>query len=232
MHTYITGIGVISAIGNNAEENLRSLKQKKATPTSVTLFETNHKALVAEVKLTNKQLQSGLNLPAEKHYSRTTLLGMSAVREALIDADINNTDKLRIGLISSTSTGGMDLTEHFYKASLQKPNGGRLRDVASHDCGAGTEKIAEYAGITGFVTTISTACSSSANAFMLGDRMLRHGLLDVAVVGGVDPLCKFTVNGFGSLMILDKEHCRPFDDSRAGLNLGEGAGFVVLQRED
>ena len=232
MYTYITGIGIISAVGNNVTENLHSLRQKKSAMSGVTLFETGHKEPVAEVKLTNKQLQSGLNLPSEKYYSRTALLGMSAVREALIDAEIKNNGKLRIGLISSTSTGGMDLTELFYKENLQKPNGGRLRDVVSHDCGDSTEKMAEYAGITDFVTTISTACSSSANAFMLGDRMLRHGLLDIAVVGGVDALCKFTLNGFASLMILDKEHCRPFDDSRAGLNLGEGAGYAVLQRED
>ncbi len=229
---YITGIGVISAIGNNVKENFDALKQKKAGIAPVTLFETNHKVLVAEVKSTNEQLRHCLGLPANKRYSRTMLLGMTAVKEALKDAALDNLNGLRVGLISSTSAGGMDLSECFYKESLAKTNGGRLRDVISHDCGDSTEKIAKYAGITGFVTTISTACSSSVNAIMLGDRMLRYGLLDVAVVGGIDPLCKFTVNGFSSLMILDKEHCRPFDESRAGLNLGEGAGFLVLQRED
>lgn len=232
MQTYITGIGIISAIGNNVEENLRSLQQKKAGISGVTLFETNHNVPVAEVKLTNKQLQTLLGLSPNKRYSRTALLGMMAVREALNDACIKKDKNLRIGLISSTSAGGMDLSEHFYKENLQKENGGSLRDVVSHDCGDSTEKIAMYAGISDFVTTISTACSSSANAIMLGDRMLRHDMLDVVVVGGVDPLCKFTINGFSSLMILDKEHCRPFDESRTGLNLGEGAGFLVLQRED
>ena len=228
----ITGIGIISAIGNNVEENLCSLKQKKAGISAVTLFETNHKVPVAEVKLTNEQLQSRLGLSPNKRYSRTALLGMIAVKEALKDACLADTSGLRIGLISSTSAGGMDLSEQFYKESIEKPNRSRLRDIISHDCGDSTEKIAAYTGITGFVTTISTACSSSANAIMLGDRMLRHGLLDVVVVGGVDPLCRFTVNGFSSLMILDKEHCRPFDESRTGLNLGEGAAFLVLQRED
>ncbi len=229
---YITGLGVVSAIGNNVEENFCSLKSKKTGVSSLTLFETNHKVPVAEVKLTNEQLQSRLELSSAKRYSRTALLGMMAVKEALKDACLEDTNGLRIGLISSTSAGGMDLSERFYKENIEKANGGRLRDIASHDCGDSTEKIAAYAGITGFVTTISTACSSSANAIMLGDRMLRHGLLDVVVVGGVDPLCKFTVNGFSSLMILDKEHCRPFDESRTGLNLGEGAGFLVLQREE
>jgi len=91
--------------------------------------------------------------------------------------------------------------------------------------------IASYLGINDFITTISTACSSAANAIMLGARMIKHGLLDAAIVGGTDALCRFTLNGFNSLMILDKTHCRPFDRSRTGLNLGEGAGYLVLQSE-
>ena len=66
---------------------------------------------------------------------------------------------------------------------------------------------------------------------MLGARLIRHGLLDAVLVGGTDALCRFTLNGFNSLMILDKEHCRPFDRTRAGLNLGEGAGYLVLQSD-
>jgi 3-oxoacyl-[acyl-carrier-protein] synthase-1 len=102
---------------------------------------------------------------------------------------------------------------------------------AHHDCGDSTQQIAEYLGITEFVTTISTACSSAANAVIMGARMVKNGLLDAVVVGGVDSLCKFTLNGFNSLMILDSEHCRPFDVSRTGLNLGEGAGYIVLQND-
>ena len=155
---------------------------------------------------------------------------MLAAREAVDDArlDLNT---LRVGFISSTSVGGMDLSEHFYNAFKKDNRKGRLREVISHDCGASTEMIADYLKINDFVTTISTACSSAANAIMLGARMIRNGQLDTAIVGGTDALCKFTLNGFNSLMILDKEHCRPFDASRAGLNLGEGAGYIVLQSE-
>ena len=138
---------------------------------------------------------------------------------------------LRIGFISATSVGGMDLSEHFYESFKKNPGQGRLREVISHDCGASTELIASYLGINDFITTISTACSSAANAIMLGARMIKHGLLDAAIVGGTDALCRFTLNGFNSLMILDKTHCRPFDRSRTGLNLGEGAGYLVLQPE-
>ena len=125
----------------------------------------------------------------------------------------------------------MDLSERFYESFKKNPGQGRLREVISHDCGASTELIASYLGINDFITTISTACSSAANAIMLGARMIKHGLLDAAIVGGTDALCRFTLNGFNSLMILDKTHCRPFDRSRTGLNLGEGAGYLVLQSE-
>lgn len=232
MGSYVTGIGVISAIGRNVKENLDALMAKKSGISRLTHFESAREVPVGEVKYTDGQLRKMLGLPEKSTYSRTALLGMVAAQEAVSDAGIDLRSGLRVGLISSTSAGGMDLSEGFYKQMLAKPNGGRLRDVVSHDCGDSTEKIAAYVGIRDFMTTISTACSSSANAIMLADRMLRHNLLDVVVAGGIDPLCLFTINGFSSLMILDKELCRPFDGMRAGLNLGEGAGFVVLQRED
>jgi 3-oxoacyl-[acyl-carrier-protein] synthase-1 len=79
---------------------------------------------------------------------------------------------------------------------------------------------------------MNTACSSSANAIMLGTRMIRQRKVQRAIAGGVDCLTKFTLNGFNSLMILDRNQCRPFDENRNGLNLGEGSGFLVLESED
>jgi len=108
-----------------------------------------------------------------------------------------------------------------------------LRKILSlHSCGDSTEKMALFLGIEGFITTYSTACSSAANAIMMGARMIKSGRVDRVIAGGVDALSCFTLNGFNSLMILDRNHCRPFDRSRAGLNLGEGAGFIVMEAED
>jgi 3-oxoacyl-(acyl-carrier-protein) synthase len=84
----------------------------------------------------------------------------------------------------------------------------------------------------GIVDTINTACSSSANAVMMGARLIKNGFANIAIVGGVDSLSKFTINGFNSLNILSDEVSTPFDESRKGLNLGEGAAFLVLQKED
>ena len=230
MKIYVTGLGVVSGIGLGVAENIASLRKHQHGMGKVTLFPTELDVPVSEVKYSNEELKRLLSLDIQKTFSRTALLGMLAAREAVDDArlDLNT---LRVGLISSTSVGGMDLSEHFYNTFKKDNRKGRLREVISHDCGASTEMIADYLKVNDFVTTISTACSSAANAIMLGARMIRNGQLDAAIVGGTDALCKFTLNGFNSLMILDKEHCRPFDASRAGLNLGEGAGYIVLQSE-
>lgn len=235
MRVCVTGIGCVSGIGLNVEEHCRSFRERRDGLGPVTLFPTHHRVPVSEVKRTHEALKASLGIPTSSTLSRTALLGMTAAREALSDAalDLQGTSRhLRVGLISSTSTGGMDLTESFYPLFRANPAHGRLRNVASHDAADSTERIASFLGIHGFRTTISTACSSAANAILLGARMIRQGMLDVVIAGGTDALCKFTLNGFASLMILDREPCRPFDASRSGLNLGEGAGYLVLQSEE
>lgn len=237
MKIYVTGLGVVSGIGIGVSENMEALRQGKHGIGKVTLFPTALDVPVSEVKRSNEELKQLLSIPSQQTISRTALLGMVAAKEALEDAKLklllsrSSQQPLRIGFISATSVGGMDLSEHFYEAFKENPARGRLREVISHDCGASTELIASYLGINDFITTISTACSSAANAIMLGARMIKHGQLDAVIVGGTDALCRFTLNGFNSLMILDKVHCRPFDRSRTGLNLGEGAGYLVLQSE-
>ena len=227
---YVTGLGVISGIGQGVKENLDSLKSGKHGMGKITLFPTVLDVPVSEVKQSNEELKQILFLPSGKTYSRTALLGLLAAQEAARDAELDFASP-RIGLISSTSIGGMDASERFYASFREDNRKGRLRDISSNDWGASTEMIAAYLGVKGMVTTLSTACSSAANAIMLGARLIRHGYLDTVLVGGTDALCRFTLNGFNSLMILDKEHCRPFDRTRAGLNLGEGAGYLVLQSE-
>lgn len=226
----VTGIGAVSAIGTDVRENLASLRESRHGIGPVMHFRTSLDCPAGEVRPDNSELKAMLGIPAGKTVSRTALLGLMAAAEALKDssADISGS---RTGLIAATSAGGMDLTEDFYPEFMADNAAGRLRNVAMHDCGASTDFIADKLGIKGFVTTVSTACSSAGNAVMLGGRLIRQGLLDTVIVGGMDALCRFTLNGFNSLMILDRNHCRPMDDARNGLNLGEGAGFLVLQSE-
>ena len=138
---------------------------------------------------------------------------------------------MRTGFISANSVGGMDTTENFFSDFMQHDSAGKLNQVKYHECGSVTELVADLLDIKDFISTISTACSSAANAIFTGARMIEHNLLDIVVAGGADALTKFTLNGFNTLMILDKDLCQPFDEHRRGLNLGEGAGYLVLVSE-
>ncbi|MBQ0016820.1 MAG: beta-ketoacyl-[acyl-carrier-protein] synthase family protein, partial [Bacteroidales bacterium] len=104
--------------------------------------------------------------------------------------------------------------------------------IKLHDCGACTEMIANQVGEFSFVTTLSTACSSAANAIICGAQLIADGRCEIAVVGGCECVTKFHLNGFNALRILDDKPCRPFDCTRAGLNLGEGAAYLVLESAD
>lgn len=231
MGIVVTGVGIVSALGIGVEQNLTAIRNGSSgiSPTP-SILKTSHKIPVGELLLTNEELHDLADIPTSEHLSRTALLGILAVREASKNAAIDSSK--RIGLVSSTSVGGMDLTEHFFEAFIVNENAGRLRDVRMHDCAASTNAIIKYCGINGYSTTISTACSSAANAIITGAKLLNHNIVDSVVVGGTDALSAFTLNGFKSLMILDENLCRPFDKTRAGLNLGEGAGYIVLQREE
>src|SRR5690606_31159290 len=130
---------------------------------------------------------------------------------------------------SSTSVGGMDYTERYFYRYLDDPSVQPY--ITSHDAGDSSHKIADYLGIKGFVSTISTACSSAANAILMRARLVQAGRVDRIIVGGTDALSKFTINGFKTLMILSDEFCKPFDNNRKGLNLGEAAAYLVLESE-
>lgn len=226
MRIYVTGYGVISSIGENVEETLHALRSEK---TGIKQGEKTYteRFKVGEIRWTNAELIERFSLT--QNASRTALLGMIAAKEAFQGHELPAA--LKTGLISGTSVGGMDVSEIAYKDFL---NGEKddLEVYRNHPSGTTSEQIAKELGIDGYVNTISTACSSAANSIMLGARMLLSGQLDRAVVGGTDGLSQFTISGFRSLMIFDDEWCRPFDETRKGLNLGEGAGFLVLETEE
>jgi len=228
----ITGMGIISSIGRNVDENFQSLLAKTPGITRIRNLQTIHRdhIKVGEILRTNKELINQLNLPTSNSYSRTALLAEIAAKEAVNNAGIVNMNSYRSGLISATSVGGMDKTEKYYNEQLDASSNG-TKYIESHHAGDSTTKVARALGINHFVTTISTACSSSANAIMLGARMIKAGKLDRVIVGGADCLSKFTINGFKTLMILSESDCKPFDENRTGLNLGEAAAFLVLESD-
>jgi len=224
----ISGMGVISALGDHVQAHLEALQTARHGISISDYLETIHRETfpVGEIKHSNRELIAMLNLP-DAAYSRTELLGLFAVRQLLESLDYKMDN--RTGMVSATTVGGMDQSEHFFENYLNAKN---LEYARRHPLGASTEFIAKHIGLKAFRTTLSTACSSSANAMILGARLIHQGVLDKVIVGGVDALSKFTLNGFNSLMILDKAHCKPFDNERKGLNLGEAAAFLMIETEE
>lgn len=225
-------MGIISAIGASVEENFNALLSGKTGISVIENIETIHKdsIKVGEIKKSNEELLQQLQISGANNFSRTAMLGTIAAKQAVENAGIKNINDYKTGLISATSVGGMDMTERFFYDYLE--NEENRRYIHANDGGNSSHNIADYLGLQGTVTTISTACSSAANAIMFGARLIKSKKLDRVIVGGTDALSKFTINGFKTLMILSDTYNTPFDNNRKGLNLGEAAAFLVLESEE
>lgn len=152
---------------------------------------------------------------------------LDAVREA---ADRHG--RRRVGVFLGTSTSGMLETELAYRR--RDPADGSLPAefdyAATHNAFSLVDYVRQRAGLEGPAAAVSAACASSAKAFAVGRRMLQAGIIDAALVGGVDSLCLTTLYGFHSLQLLAGAPCRPFDVDRDGLSIGEAAAFALLGR--
>ncbi|PJA06199.1 MAG: beta-ketoacyl-[acyl-carrier-protein] synthase family protein [Flavobacteriales bacterium CG_4_10_14_0_2_um_filter_32_8] len=232
-HVFVTGIGVISAIGNNCEENLSHLQKGKTGIGKAIHLDSNYAKLFpfGEVKLSTSALKSNLNI-AQKGLTRTDLLAFTAVQEAIQKANLTAQEisSENTAFISASTIGGMCLTDQLYQDanSISKSK----EYVKSYSVSAHALKIAENYQLKGTIDVINTACSSSLNAIMMGTRLIKSGRATRAIVGGTDALGKFTINGFNALQILSKNPCKPFDKYRDGLTLGEGAAYLILESEE
>lgn len=226
---YITGAGIVSAIGIGKQEVLSSLLQQKSGIGVMKYLQSEHTELpVGEVKKSDAEMRELLKIPQEIAVNRTSLMGTIAIKEALSQAQIEKEQYKDLFLISGTTVGGMDYTERCF-VDIQESDD-QLQVLATHDCGSTTMLQADYFGIPEErVMTTSTACSSAANAMIVASNLIKTGKAECVIAGGSEAITKFHLNGFNTLMILDHEQCRPFDADRRGLNLGEGAGYVVLE---
>ena len=224
----ITGMGILCAIGNDKQAVLDALRKKESGIGRMKYLPSVHTDIpVGEIKLSTEDMKRMLGISSDEPVSRTSVIGALAVREALAQAGIKDVTGKRVALISGTTVGVMDVTEQDFIQKKMEP-----KSLNGNECGKSTHEIARFAGLEGAACcTICTACSSALNAIMLGSDMLKNDEVDLVVAGGSEPLSIFHLNGFNTLMILDRERCRPFDETRAGLNLGEGAAFVVLQKD-
>lgn len=226
-------MGVISAIGDTVTKNREALINKKCGIAGLTLFNTKYTGLrpCGEIKVETQELKDKL-CAHEKGTTRSSALALHAFKEAIDDACLS-TQQLsspHTALVSGSTVGGMCLTDELYHDANKSESGSEY--LSSYDCASVTLYLQLKYRMSGIINTINTACSSSSNAIMYGARLLKSGLAKSVIAGGTDSLAKFTINGFNALHILSPELCTPFDRDRKGLNLGEAAAFVVLEKEE
>lgn len=173
---------------------------------------------------------------AELQSRNNQLAWLGLQQDGLLDSVKTLSEQIgahRIGVIMGTSTSSIGRTEEAYS---QLEESGRmrpeLRQPGVHNLHSPGTFVAAATGLKGPAITISTACSSSAKVFATASRWIQHGIVDAALVGGVDSLCLSILYGFNSLELISADPCKPFDRDRNGINIGEAAGFALVTREN
>ncbi len=228
----VTGAGILCSIGRNREEVWRSILEARAGIGPLTRFpgEEFPTALAAEAGEVPSLARDG------RRHSRTDRLAVTAAREALDQALAGDASPLplhRTIVSTGTSTGGLLEGEEYFVRRLQR---GRRRAPASRvlqqPTSAPADAVARALGCGGGVISNATACSSAGAAIGMAADWLRSRHADAAIAGGSDALCRLTYSGFNVLQAVDAGPCTPFDAGRKGITLGEGAGYLVLERWD
>jgi 3-oxoacyl-(acyl-carrier-protein) synthase len=230
----VSGYGIVTSLGIGVQSNEERLLSQSAGLTRAKQLQSNYSEshYFGEVDHSLEVLLDLIKTPIIKaNCHRTNALSLIALEEAIASAGLDQNQIENAAFINASTVGGMCQDKDLYYIV----NGGE--DTAhihanTFSSGACTEYITKHIGFSSFVDTINTACSSSANAIALGFQLIKLGKFDTVVVGGVDSLTKYSVNGFNSLNLLSNEKCQPFDKNRDGINLGEAAGYLVLQKED
>lgn len=170
--------------------------------------------------------------------NRVNSLARCACRqvEPLVQAAKQEYGAERIGIVVGTTDNGSEETNEFLSRSMNTSEGGKTATgsytLAMQCLSLCSEYLAHYFGITGFTSTISTACTSSAHAISRADELLKSGICDVVIAGGVDIVSDAVFAGFSSLGAVDMGTTKPFSQNRQGINLGEGAAFFVMAKEN
>lgn len=219
----VTGLGCVCAAGGDVPLAMDALYAGRRSPGPVTSFETEYRDRYPVF-----EFKSDLNVDCpEGELTRTARLGIVAANEAIAQSGIE-TGGLRTGVCMGTTVGCALNAEEFYEAFRSGRNPG-IAPVRRYLRSNPAESLAHHLGAKGPSQAINNACSSGTDAIGLGASWIRAGLADVAIAGGADELSRISFLGFISLMIFSESPCRPFDVNRSGLNLGEGAGVVVME---
>lgn len=218
----IAGLGLVSAAGIGRDAAALALAAPHAGPGRLTAFDTPLAGRIPVSQIVRPQV------PDEQR--RNDHLAMAAVSQALAEAGLNpgSAELARAALVVGTISGDAFESEKRYRRELATH--GRIPCLTVEPApGRMAERLAAALGIGGPVLTVCSACTSSANAALIAWQMLRAGRVPRVLVVGADVLTATLVHGFESLMLLDGAGCRPFDQARKGIQLGEAAGAVVLE---
>lgn len=218
----IGACGLCSSLGANLEENLRSIFN------STDFFEKND--VFESPKYSEKLVGVAHKIPdlkLPKSYSKCAKMLCAAVDEALQSAKIPEEIKEETGVFLGTSIGGIFQVENELLNFRQNLTD-KIPSLRDYECSALADIVAKTFEFKGMRMSFSTACSSSGLALDAALKAIKQGECKAAIVCGVDALSRITVNGFGSLLLLSKSKSKPFDKFRDGINLGEGAGAILL----
>lgn len=231
----VTAIGIISALGTGKDAHMHRFRTSQGGVRGVKHLRSIHapEFVLGEIDKSNDELANELGLPTgDNGYTRTTLISLAAMNDLLQNTDIPLLLNDPFAFINANTVGGMSKMEDIYMDVITSgTDANNNKYINTLDCAESTENVALHYGLKPLMATISTACSSSSNSLILGARMIKQGVVKRAVCGGGDALSRFTLNGFYSLKNVDKHNCKPFDQNRNGLNLGEAAAFCLLESE-
>ncbi len=228
----VTGIGAVTSIGTNVKDFWRNLLAGECGIRPLSLFDASAYRTQTAAELT--QIPDGfLSVREKRRMSRADRMGLAAATEAVVQSglDLSREDPTRVGAILGGGTSGLLDSEEFFERHL-KGRPARPSRVLNHLPDAITDRVAQRFGLEGIKSTITTACSSSANAMGFAHDAIVAGLADVVLTGGSDVLARLTYGGFNSLRSVDPGPCRPFDRERKGLSIGEAAGILIFEEKE
>jgi 3-oxoacyl-[acyl-carrier-protein] synthase II len=227
----VTGLGIISPMGNGAEENTVGFREGRMAFCPVTLFDVSRQrvATAGQVDLSERAPNSGISKKAWSRMDRGTRLAWIAACEAMAQAGLSGGE---IPMVVGTSAAAMPVGEEYFKQALScaSSRSAQLHRVELYQAQRQMTDMARELGVTGPIRIVSNACASGANAIGQAFHLVRSGRADRVLAGGYDALCQLVFSGFDALQALSPSGIpRPFDAARDGLALGEGAGFVVVE---
>jgi len=227
----ITGMGVVSAVGNSVPEFWDSLIQGKDGAKEITAFDASAYRIKRAAEVSGLDLSAHFTARELRRLSRCDQFGLIAFREAWRSArlDQDSIDKRRVGVLLGAGSGGILSVEKYFRDVYLGKGRPSPSLLISYSLATTTDLIAIESGLKGPRSTTATVCSSSSASIGVAFDLIQMGLADIMVSGGSDSLCEVSFSGFSSLKLVDPESCKPFDKRRQGLTIGEGAGILILE---